>query len=189
MPDTFPNLQNKKIEVIQKIISGQNKPKSKINITTKGLSCKQVIIPMKDVSMNNFIKDLSMYVFNINQILKNIKSSTMADYIHIDSKGIVITTNNVASSSDLQAIEKYIKRTSSINTDQVQSPRLSQSKLYLKIISIPYLTEASNMQIISDKVERILKSNHIFNNIILASKPRIVKVSPKLDMAIIWINI
>jgi len=60
-------------------------------MTTKGLSCKQVIIPMKDVSMNNFIKDLSMHVFNINQILKNIKSSTMADYIHIDNKGIVIT--------------------------------------------------------------------------------------------------
>jgi len=32
--EAFPNLQNKKIEVVQKIISGQNKPKLKINITT-----------------------------------------------------------------------------------------------------------------------------------------------------------
>ena len=33
----FPNLQNKKIKNIQKIISGENKPKPKLNITTKGL--------------------------------------------------------------------------------------------------------------------------------------------------------
>ena len=78
---------------------------------------KQVIISMKDVSTNNFIKELSMYVFNINQILKNIKFSTVADYICIDSKGIFIMTNNIASSSDLQTIEKYIKSISSIDAD------------------------------------------------------------------------
>jgi len=38
-------------------------------------------------------------------------------------------------------------------------------------------------------MEKILKNNHIFNNIILASKPRIIKVSPKSDMSIIWIDI
>jgi len=113
-------------------------------MTTKGLSHKQVIGTMKDISVNNFIKDLSMYVFNINQILKNIKSSTMADYICIDSKDIVIMTNNVASSSNLQVIEKYIKSAFSIDTDQIQSSRLSQFKLYLKIVSIPYLTKATN---------------------------------------------
>ena len=115
--EAFPNLQNKKIEVIQKIISSQDKSKPKINITTKGLLHKQVIILMKDVSANNFIKDSSMHVFNINQILKNIKSSTIVDYIHINSKDIVIMTNNVASLSDLQAIEKYVKSISSINAD------------------------------------------------------------------------
>ena len=114
-------------------------------MTTKGFLCKQDIIPMKDVSANNFIKDLSMYFFNINWSLKNIKSNTMADYIHINSKGIIITTNNVTSSSDLQAIEKYIKSMSSVDTDQVQSPRLPQSKSYLKIVRIPYLSEATNM--------------------------------------------
>jgi len=47
---TFPNLQNKKIKIVQKIISGQDKPKPKISMTTKGPSHKQVIILMKDVS-------------------------------------------------------------------------------------------------------------------------------------------
>jgi len=113
----------------------------------------------------------------------------MADYIYIDSKSIIITTNNVVSPSDLQAIEKYVKSTSSVNADQVQSLRLPQSKLYLKIVSISYLYEATNTHITSKEVERILKNNHIFNDIVLASKPRIVKVSLKSNMAIIWIDI
>ena len=113
----------------------------------------------------------------------------MADYIHIDSKGIVIATNNIASPSNLQTIEKYIKNTSSIEANQVQSPRLPQSKSYLKIVGILYLSESSNICITSDDIEKILKNNYIFNNVILASKSRIIKVSPKLDMSIIWIDI
>ena len=73
--------------------------------------------------------------------------------------------------------------------DQINSSRLPQSKSYLKIVGIPYLSKQSNTQLSSEEVERILKSNHIFNNIILASKPKVIKVSPKLDMSIVWINI
>ena len=38
-------------------------------------------------------------------------------------------------------------------------------------------------------VENIIKSNHIFNNIVLASRPHIINVFPKSDMAIIWVDI
>ena len=38
-------------------------------------------------------------------------------------------------------------------------------------------------------MEIILKQNQIFNNIKLAFKPRVIKVLPKLDMFIIWIDI
>ena len=44
----------------------------------------------------------------------------MVDYICIDSKGIVMTTNSIVSPLDLQAMKKYIKSTSSVNTNQVQ---------------------------------------------------------------------
>ena len=153
--ETFSNFQNKKIEIVQKIISGQDKLKPKISMTTKGLFCKQVIVPIKDNDVNNFIKDLSMHVININQetflwckfelmlgweqeqhleqvyrkgqdwqvlwehnqMLKNIKFYIMADYIHIDSKHIIITTNNIASLSDLQAVKKYVKSASNIDAD------------------------------------------------------------------------
>ena len=90
-------------------------------MTTKGLSRKQVIVLMKSEDANILIKDSSMHIININRILKNIKSSVMADYIRIDGKSIIITTNNIASPSDLQAIKKYVKSVSCVNTNQVQS--------------------------------------------------------------------
>ena len=46
--EMFPTLKAKNIENIQKIIKGDGKPKPHINITTKGLSGKQIIIPMND---------------------------------------------------------------------------------------------------------------------------------------------
>ena len=185
----FPKLQNKKIKIVQKIINSQDKHKPKINMTTKGPSHKQVIVPMKSKDVNILIKDSSMHIININWILKNIKSSVRVDYIHVDGKDIVITTNNIASPSDLQTIEKYIKSMSCINTNQVQSPWLPQSKSYLKIVDIPYLSEATNSCITSEEMENVLKNTHIFNNVVLASKPRIIKVSPKSNMAIICVNI
>ena len=47
--EIFPNLSNKKIEEIQKVINSLNeKVKPKINMTTKSPSRKQVIIPMNN---------------------------------------------------------------------------------------------------------------------------------------------
>ena len=48
-------------------------------------------------------------------------------------------TNKVAVSLDLQSIEQYVKGANCINSNEVDSPRLPQSKSYLKIIGLPYL--------------------------------------------------
>ena len=69
-------------------------------------------------------------------------------------------------------------------------PRLPQSKSFLKIIGIPYFPNGNLQEHFNSlDVENIIKQNHIFNNVTLALKPRVIKVLPKLDMAIIWINI
>ena len=68
-------------------------------------------------------------------------------------------------------------------------PKLLQSKSYLKLIGILYLSKKTNSCITSDEVDNILKNTHIFNNIVLVLKPKVIKVSPKFDMAIIWIDI
>jgi len=38
-------------------------------------------------------------------------------------------------------------------------------------------------------MEKIIKENHIFNNVVLALRPRVIKVSLKSDMSIVWIDI
>ena len=99
---TFPNLPNKKIDSIQKVINGSNnKAELRLNMTTKGLSWKQVIIPMSCDLSKRFIKNSSSYVININWALKSIKSNICTDFICTDNKGIIISTNNVAANSDL----------------------------------------------------------------------------------------
>jgi len=188
--ETFLNLSNNKIEQVQKVINGpNNKTKPRVTITTKGLSQKQVIIPMSNDIIKEFIKELSSHVTNINCALKVIKSSILADFIYVEDKDIVVTINNVTSGSDLQGIEKYIKNSLSSHADKVSLARLPQSKSYLKIVGIPFISKKTNSCIASDEIEEVLKNNHIFNNIVLTSKPYIIKVSPKSDIAIIWIDI
>ena len=165
--ETFLNLSNNKIEQVQKVINGpNNKTKPKVAMTTKGLSQKQVIIPMSNVITKEFIKESSLHVTNINRALKVIKSSILADFICVEDKGIVVTTNNVVSGSDLQEIEKYIKNSLSY-ADKMSSARLPQSKSYLKIVDIPFISKKTNSHIASDEIEEVLKNNHIFNNIVL----------------------
>jgi len=188
--EIFPNLSNKKTKEMQKIINSSNeKVKPKINMTTKGLSRKQVIIPMNNNIVKEFIKRSSKHIVNINCALKMIKSNTIANFIHVDSKGIIITTNNISSGSDLQEIDKYVKNSLSSDEDKISSPRLLQSKSYLKIVGIPFISEKTSNYVSLDKIKNVLKNNHLFNNIVLTSKSRIIKVSPKADMAIIWIDI
>ena len=110
----------------------------------------------------------------------------MVDFIHQEQSEITIVTNKVASLLDLQTIEKYVKNTNCIKAKEVEVPWLPQSKSFLKIIGILYLGKITNTPITSDVVENIINKNHIFNNIALVSKPCIIKVFPKSDMAIIW---
>jgi len=96
--EAFPNLPNNKIDTIQKVVNSSNdKPKPRLNITTKGPSCKQVIVSMNNKLGKRFIKDSVSYVTNINRAFKSIKSSICADFIYADNKDVIISTNNVVS--------------------------------------------------------------------------------------------
>ena len=63
-------------------------------------------------------------------------------------------------------------------------------KSYLKIISILFFPHGNSQDhLTSSDIEIILKQNQIFDNVTLASRPRVIKVSPKSDISIIWIDI
>jgi len=68
---------------------------------------------------NNFVKKSSIHVANINRALKNIKLDVIANFIQVENNGIIISTNKVADSLDLQIIKNYIKSTHSIKADQM----------------------------------------------------------------------
>ena len=117
----FPNLQAKKIENIQKIINRNSKLKPRLNMTTKELLRKQVIVPMNNDNIVKFMLKSSDHITNIDRVLKNIELEIKVDYIHSETSGIVIVTDKVASSLDLQTIEKYIKNSNQINSENVET--------------------------------------------------------------------
>jgi len=83
-------------------------------MTTNMPSRKQVIILMNTKNRNYFMKDLNTNVSNINEALKNIKSEIIANFICLDSRSIIITTNKMLSILNLQTIEKYIRNINNI---------------------------------------------------------------------------
>jgi len=188
--EIFPSLNAQKVDQVNNIVNGQTKPKPHIKMMTKGPSRKQVIIPMSGNNINSFIKSLSLHVANINRLLRNAKSDILADYICSDPTGITIVTNKVSQQSDMSIIDNYVKNSNNINSFQVDKPRLPKSKSYLKIIGILFFLHANSQDRLTlNNIETILKQNHIFNNISLASKPRVIKVSLKSDISIVWLDI
>jgi len=117
--------------------------------------------------------------------LKGVKSEVSADFICSNNKEVIITTNKVVATLNLNIVEKYIKEFNNINSNNIMSLQLPQSKSYLKILEISYYLVNTNSLIIFDAVEEIIKNTHIFNNVILTSHSHIIKASPKLDIAVI----
>jgi len=185
--EIFPFIGAKKIDQINNIVKGASKAKPHINMTTKEPLHKQVIIPMGNENIAKFMKNSAIHFTNLNRNLKNAKSEVLVDFICSDPVGITVIVNKVSLPSDLLIIKNYIKNSESIDSSQVDSPRLPQSKSYLKIIGIPFFFH-NNLQnrLTANDAKLIIKQNQIFNNVTLASKPRVIKVSPK---AIVWIDI
>jgi len=79
--EAFPALNANEINQVNNIIKSNPKPKPRIQMTTKGLSRKQVIIPMSKENNNAFMKNSLLHVANINRQLRNIKSEVLVNYI------------------------------------------------------------------------------------------------------------
>ena len=94
---------------------------------------------MDNDNISKFMSSSGKHITNINKALKNIKSNILADFIWSDHQGFIVTTNKIVSLSDLSVIENYIKNIDVITTKDIMPLCLSQSKLYLKIIDIPYI--------------------------------------------------
>jgi len=187
--EVFPALPNKKVLEMHNAAFGQHINRAKkVQFTTKGLFRKQAIIPVHNELTESIIGNASTHEFQINALLKNVRSLICSEFIRSCSGGIAIITNDVPNPSDLSIIGNYFKSVEGINSNDIPSPRLPQSKSYLKIMGLPYLRADGN-KITSENIMDFMKYIDLFENISLATKPRIIKASPKSDMAIIWFDI
>ena len=139
---------------------------------------------MDSENIRKFMASSGDHIDNLNYALKSIKSNIIINFIHSNHWDFIVILNKVVFSSDLSIVENYVKNTSSMDSNNVQTAQLTQSKSYLKILDIPYIIKDTNISINLSVVEKIIKFTHIFDNICITSKPCIVKVSPKSDMAI-----
>ena len=181
--ESFPALNANQINRVNNIVKGNPKLKPHIQMTMKGPSRKQIIVPMSGDNSNSFMKNSSTHISNLNRLLRNAKTEIVVDFIRSNPIGLVIITNKVAIQSDLQIIDQYVKKSEDINELQVEESCLSQSKSYLKITGILYFLDGRTQECLNaSNIKTVLKQNQIFNNIKLALRPRVIKVSPKSDI-------
>jgi len=187
--EAFSALPNKKIiEIHNTAIDKPANRSKRIQITTKGPSRKQAIVPITKKCADLIMNETSMYVGLINGLLRSTKSNTCSEFIKPCPGSISIVTNNVSAPSDLSIVKKHFKSINSINEDESLPPHLSQSKPYLKITGILFIQPNGNKLTHEDIINSIQYST-LFEMVSLASKPRVIKALPKSDMAIVWIDI
>jgi len=136
---------------------------------------------------HNIVNNANNHIGQINGLFRSYKSNLSIDCIRVTSSRIMVTTNNVASTSDLSLVKKYFKSLDDIESKDI-SPRLPQSKSFLKILGVPFFDSNQN-PIKSTEVKNILTKTHLFNNITLSSRPCVIRASKNSDMVVIWVDI
>ena len=119
--DMFLMLSPKKIVKVNNIIKS-NIVKPKIKMTTKEPLRKQVIVSMSQDNAKFIRTNVSFHINNINRHLKDANSKILANFIHIDKVGIIITTNAITSEQNMRIIKKAIMNSNKINKNLVESP-------------------------------------------------------------------
>jgi hypothetical protein len=74
-----------------------------------------------------------------------------------------------------------------LNTTQDFDLGIPQSKLYLKIVYIPFIM--NNVPITPEFVAEAMKCHELAENFILAGPPRIVRNTKDLDSCIVWFDL
>ena len=186
--DTFPKLLTKKVVKVNDIINKSDLVESKRKMTTKELLRKQVIIPMNITTTEIIVNQANGIITNINTGLKNSNSKTIANFIKLVDNRVIININQ-ATLSHMNVIIKIIKNTTNINSKFIKNFHLPKSKLYLKIVGLSYYVKTTNTLVTPFLAKEVLKNTYIFNDIIIVSKPYIIKAASNSDSAVIWINI
>jgi len=94
--------------------------KPQINMTTKGPSRKQIIIPMGSDNSKKFLSLSGNHVTNINRALKSIKSDVVINFIRSEHRDLIVISNKVMAPSDMSIINNYIKHSNNLDVRDIQ---------------------------------------------------------------------
>ena len=94
-------------------------------MTTKSPSCKQIIVSVGNKNISRFMASSSEYISNLNKVLKDIKMDIFIDFIRSDHCNLVVISNKVTSSSNLNIVKSYMKNINSVDANNIQPTCLS----------------------------------------------------------------
>ncbi|KAF5347006.1 hypothetical protein D9756_011009 [Leucocoprinus leucothites] len=182
---SFGSAQSQAPELTSTTSAIRAKPK----MTTHGPTRRQVLIPFEGNIIADRIKDFNKASEFCNRGLTAAQSKLRVESVRESYNGISIATSGVATSADLETIKSWLKKAWQLGDAIPVEPRLPQSKSFLKIVGVPYWVANSSNPLSPAFVEQALSQSSLFENVILAARPRVMKASPKSDTAVVWFDI
>jgi len=158
-------------------------------MTTHGPTRHQVLIPLDTSTAEVVVANAATAVESCNRGLVEAHSKLRVELVCKAWDRISMSTNFAASATELEVIKQWLKKVTGLAASTVVEPRLPQSKSFLKILGVPYWGNNSSLPITQAQVESVIANTPIFEEVVLASHPRIMKASPSSDMFVIWIDI
>ena len=118
--EVFPSLSADEVEKMLKAKNSRvDNKKLKINMITRELLKKEVIIPMAKSNTKLIVNSAYTHISNVNKCLKNSKSDIVADFIWITNNGIIIIMNKPANVLNLSTIKKFLKNIDNVNLNLI----------------------------------------------------------------------
>jgi len=158
-------------------------------MTTHRPTRRQVLIPLDTPIAEVVVANTATAVESYNRGLVEAHSKLRVESVRKAWDGISMSTNFVASVTELEVIKQWLKKVAGLAASTVVEPCLPQSKSFLKILDVPYWGNNSLLSIIQAQVESVIANTSIFEGVVLASRSHIMKASPSSDMSVIWIDI
>jgi len=156
---------------------------------TQGPTRHWVLVPLDSAAAELIVTNAASAVQSYNKGLVEARSKLRVESVHKAWDGVSMSTNSVASAAELRVIKQWLKKTAGLGESIEVEPRLPQSKSFLKILGVPYWDSKFSLPITPVQVEAALSNSLLFEGVVLASMPCIMKASPSSDMSVIWIDI
>ena len=145
-----------------------------------------MLILLNAPSAEIIVANVAMAVESCNRSLVEAYSKLRVESMCKVWDGVSMSTNFVASAAELEVIKQWLKKVTGLNSTVMVEPHLPQSKSFL---DIPYWGNNSSLPITQTQVEAVIASTPVFEGVMLASCPCIMKALPSSNMFVIWIDV